>query len=375
MIDAVGVLQIDSVNVLVRSHYLPVFSRLGPYPRELLDRAAHATPRRLVEYWAHQASYTTPATHVLLGFRMARAHAETWSGLRRVAAEHPHLLDDVRAVVAALGPLTSAEIEQQLGRGAATDRGSWGWNWSHAKMAIEYLFHAGEFASAGRSTRFERRYDLPERVLGAHLARTAAPDEADACRELVAIAARAHGVGTEACLRDYFRLSAVQSRRAVAELVEAGRLIEVQVAGWRRPAYLDPAARIPARVGGSALLSPFDSLVWFRPRTEALFGFHYRIGIYTPAAQRSHGYYVLPYLLGDRLVARVDVAANRSAGVLSVPGAWLESSPAAGRNQAGEVAVALAADLRAMAQWLGLDDVVVGERGDLAAMVRAADRP
>ncbi|MBK6871632.1 MAG: YcaQ family DNA glycosylase [Kineosporiaceae bacterium] len=374
VLDAVGVVQIDSVNVLVRSHYLPVFSRLGPYRRELLDRAAHRAPRRLVEYWAHQASYTTPATHALLGFRMVRAHAETWSGLRQAAAEHPHLLDDVRAVIAAQGPLTSAEIEQQLGRRAPADRGNWGWNWSHAKMAIEYLFHAGDLASAGRTTRFERRYDLPERVLGAHLALAAPPEEAEACRELVAIAARAHGIGTEACLRDYFRLSAGQSRKAVAELVEDGRLVEVQVAGWRRPAYLDPAARIPARLGGSALLSPFDSLVWFRPRTEALFGFHYRIGIYTPAAQRTHGYYVLPYLLGDRLVARVDVAANRAAGVLSVPGAWLEEPPARGRIGAGDVARALAADLRAMAQWLGLDDVVVGERGDLTAALRALGR-
>lgn len=367
VLEAVAVLQIDSVNVLVRSHYLPVFSRLGPYPRHLLDRAAGRHPRRLVEYWAHQASYTDPRTHALLTFRMARARQEAWAGLRRTASELPHLLEDVRAVVAGQGPLTSAAIEQTLGQTLPAPRAEWGWNWSHVKMAIEFLFRAGELASAGRTTRFERLYDLPERVLPPLPAGAGEPaSEADACRELVAIAARAHGVGTEACLRDYFRMTAVQSRRAVAELVEAGRLLEVRVQGWRRPAYLDPQARMPERIGGSALLSPFDSLVWFRPRTEALFAFRYRIGIYTPAAERTHGYYVLPYLLGDRLVARVDVQADRAARVLGVPAAWLESPEARGRSQPDRIARSLAADLLSLAGWLGLDDVRVAPRGDLA---------
>ncbi|MFZ0160800.1 MAG: crosslink repair DNA glycosylase YcaQ family protein [Kineosporiaceae bacterium] len=374
VLDRIAVLQIDSVNVLVRSHYLPVFSRLGPYPRALLDRAANSTPRRLVEYWAHQASFTAPATHRLLGFRMERAAQEAWAGLRRLAQEHPGLLDGVRAVVEDGGPLTSAEIETILGRRVRAERIDWGWNWSEAKMAVEYLFRGGALASAGRTSQFERRYDLPDRVLpGATpgLSAGAVPDEETACRELVAIAARAHGVGTEACLRDYFRLTGVQSRRAVAELVEEGRLVPVTVAGWRRPAYLDPAARIPTRLGGSALLSPFDSLVWFRERTEQLFGVRYRIEIYTPAPRRVYGYYVLPFLLGDRLVARVDLKADRAAGVLAVRAAWLEGEQARGRATPGAIAAALAADLTRMATWLGLSGISVRPHGDLAAELAA----
>ncbi len=387
VIEAIAVLQIDSVNVVVRSHYLPVFSRLGPYPAVLLDRACNRHPRRLVEYWAHQASLTTAATHRLLRFRMDAASREAWSGLRRIAREQPQLLDAVRDHVRAAGPLTSAEIEQRLAGAAALARGrvggaprtGWGWNWSETKTAVEYLFRAGELASAGRTSQFERRYDLPERVLpGAAeggASRTGEVDEATACRELVAIAARAHGVGTEACLRDYFRLSAVQSRRAVAELLEEGRLIPVRVPGWRRPTYLDAGARIPARVGGSALLSPFDPLVWFRDRTRALFGVHYRIEIYTPAAQRVHGYYVLPYLVGDRLAARIDLKADRVTGALLVQAAWLEPERARGRLSAGRVADHLAADLHRMAGWLELDQVVVAGRGDLAATLTAAMAP
>ncbi len=256
MLGQIGVLQIDSVNVLVRSHYLPVFSRLGPYPRALLDRAATRPPRRLVEYWGHQASFTAPATHRLLAFRMERAAQEAWAGLRRLAQDRPRLLDNVQEVVAGGGPLTSAEIEAVLGTRERADRVEWGWNWSEAKMAIEYLFRCGVLASAGRTSQFERRYDLPERVLPAAASRATAVEEAEACRELVAIAARSHGVGTEACLRDYFRLTAAQSRQAVAELVEEGRLIPVQVVGWRRPAYLDPQARQPARVGGRRCSAP-----------------------------------------------------------------------------------------------------------------------
>ncbi len=373
----IGVLQIDSVNVLVRSHYLPVFSRLGPYPRALLDRAASRPPRRIVEYWGHQASFTAPATHRLLGFRMERAAQEAWAGLRRLAQDRPRLLETVQEVVAGGGPLTSAEIEAVLGtreRADRADRVEWGWNWSEAKMAIEYLFRCGVLASAGRTSQFERRYDLPERVLPAPGDRSVAAvtEEAEACRELVAIAARAHGVGTEACLRDYFRLTAAQSRQAVAELVEEGRLIPVQVAGWRRPAYLDPQARQPARVVGSALLSPFDSLIWFRERTERLFGVRYRIEIYTPAPQRVYGYYVLPYLLGDRLVARVDLKADRAAGVLSVRAAWLEGEAARGRATPGMIAAALATDLVRMATWLELSGVSVHPQGDLSAELATA---
>jgi len=376
VLDTIAVLQIDSVNVLVRSHYLPVFARLGSYPLAVLDRAADRAPRRMVEYWAHQASFTAPSTHRLLGFRMARAQDEAWAGLRRLAREQPRLLDGVQAVVADSGPLTSAQIETALGRQGPADRASWGWNWSSAKMAVEYLFRCGHLACAGRTPQFERRYDLPERVIPGATAQAPAgphaPAEDEACRELVAIAARALGVATEACLRDYFRLTAEQSRRAVDQLVEEGRLVPVRVDGWRREAYLHPQARLPSRVAGSALLSPFDSLIWFRPRTHALFGLPYRIEIYTPATQRVHGYYVLPYLLGDRIVARVDLKADRAAGVLAVPAAWLEDEPARGRALPHAVAHALATELARLAHWLGLEAVRVAERGDLAAALRHA---
>jgi uncharacterized protein YcaQ len=386
VLDAIAVLQIDSVNVLVRSHYLPVFSRLGPYPTALLDRAANRHPRRLVEYWAHQASFTTPATHRLLGFRMDAAMQESWAGMRRLAREQPDVLDVVQGYVADHGPLTSAQIEAGLADGVRPGRGArteWGWNWSDHKVAIEYLFRAGRLASAGRTSQFERVYDLPERVLPATpAAGTAAPDEATSCRELVAIAARAHGVATEGCLRDYFRLGAVVTRRAIGELVEAGRLVPVRVQGWSRPAYLDPQARVPARVGGTALLSPFDPLVWFRERTLALFGVHYRIEIYTPAPKRVHGYYVLPYLVGDRIAARVDLKADRAGRALVVQAAWLTEPAARGRLGDDQVVDSLAADLDRMASWLALDRVVLGGevRGDLvrpldAHLTRTSRRP
>ncbi len=372
VLDSVAVLQIDSVNVLTRSHYLPVFARLGPYPQRLLDEAAHRHPRRLVEYWGHQASYTSPATHRLLGFRMAQADRESWAGMRRVAADHPGLLESVREVVAEAGPLTSAQIEQALGRRGPAERSEWGWNWTRQKMAVEYLFRAGRLASAGRTGQFERLYDLPERVIPDVLDAPGPPGEAEACRELVALAGRCLGVATEPCLRDYFRLTPEQSRRAVAELLEEGRLIPVRISGWRRPAYLDPGARIPTRIGGSALLSPFDSLIWFRRRTEELFGFRYRVEIYTPAARRVHGYYVLPYLMGDRLVARIDVKADRATGTLSVPAAWIEDEPVRGRLAAGAVAESLAADLTRLATWLGLDRVGVADRGTLSGDLHRA---
>ncbi len=379
VLTTMAVLQVDSVNVLLRSHYLPVFSRLGPYPMPLLDRACHQAPRRLVEHWAHMASYSTPQVHRLLRFRMHRALQEAWFGGRRIAEEQPGLLAAIRHQVELDGPLTSAQLERGLAVRAGSDRAGtggppdWGWNWSEAKAAIEYLFRAGELASAGRTSAFERRYDLPERVLPPG----AAPpdlDPAQACRELVAIAARAHGVGTEACLRDYFRLEAHQSRRAVAELVEAGRLRPVRVQGWRRPGYLHPAVRIPARTGGSALLSPFDPLVWFRERTEALFDVRYRIEIYTPAARRVHGYYVLPFLVGNRIAALVDLKADRIGGALLVQAAWTTGPGARGRLTPAAVAEHLAGDLHRMAGWLDLDRVVVAGRGDLAAPLTAALR-
>jgi len=375
VLDTVGVLQIDSVNVLVRSHYMPVFSRLGAYPRELLDRACSTSPRRLVEYWAHEASFVPPSTHRLLRFRMARAHEDAWGGMVRTARDRAALVEAVLAEVAARGPLTALQVERALGEERPRDRSSWGWNWSETKRAVEFLFWSGQISSAGRTPQFERRYDLPERVLPAHVAAAADPDPAQAHRELVETAARAHGIGTELCLRDYFRLRPAPARAAIDELVEDGVLLPVEVRDWPRRAYLHHEARLPRRVDARALLTPFDSLVWERRRTEELFGFRYRIEIYTPAAQRVHGYYVLPFLLGDRLVGRVDLKADRLApggGVLAVRAAWSEAAVAAGSPEHGDVAAELAAELELMAQWLGLSAVVVEPRGDLAVALEEA---
>ena len=318
-----GLLQLDSVNVLCRSHYLPVFARLGHYPREVLDRLTGHTAGRMqreyVEYWAHEASLVPLATHPLLRWRMARAAEESWGGMQRVAREHPQLLAEVRQLIAEHGPIRSADvsIERQAKKPGQM------WNWHAGKVALEYLFWAGEVGAA-RRVNFERRYDLIERVLPAEIVDQPTPAREDAQRELVRIAARAYGVATEPDLGDYFRLPRGDSKQRVAELVETGELQPVTVAGWQAPGYLWPDARRPRRVQARALLSPFDPLVWFRDRAKRLFGFHYRIEIYTPAAQRVHGYYVLPFLLGEALVGRVDLKSDRQAGVLRVQSAWAE---------------------------------------------------
>ena len=342
LFDRVGLIQIDSVNVLSRAHYLPGFARLGAYDREALDRAAHYAPRRLFEYWGHEASLIDVELQPLLRWRMERAHDEAWGGMRRIAKEKPHLLADVLDQIRERGPLAARDLDGQRPKKS----GPW-WDWSDSKRAIEMLFWGGEVTSARRRN-FERLYDLPERVLPKAVLDAPTPDEVDAQRELVAIAARSLGVAALPELRDYFRLPADTMRPRIEELVEAGELLPVEVEDWGVPAYLHSTARIPRSVDARALLGPFDNLLWERGRVERLFGFRFRLEIYVPQPKRVYGYYVLPFLLGDRLVARVDLKADRQAGQLRAHAIHLED------GAPPETEAALREELELLAGWLEL---------------------
>ncbi|MFC7618928.1 winged helix-turn-helix domain-containing protein [Microlunatus sp. GCM10028923] len=363
VISRLGQFQIDSINVVRRAHYLPLYSRLGPYDPALLDRAAHRAPRRMYEYWGHAASLIDVRLQPQLRFRMRDGFRDVWRGVERAARDNPNLVDWVRDQVADRGPLTAREIEYVEDR----SKTNWGWNWSTVKTVLEWLFYCGEVTSARRNGQFERVYDLPERVFPATVLDVPDPSPEDSVRELVRHAATALGVASEFCLRDYFRTSAAMTRQAVTDLVDAGELLPVQVEGWEKPQYLWHQARVPRRVDARALLSPFDSMIFERARLERIFDFFYRIEIYVPEPKRQYGYYVYPFLLGERFAARVDLKADRAADRLRVNSAWLEPG-----EDPTEVAVELAAELRTLADWLGLSTVAVAGKGDLAEPLSGA---
>jgi len=364
LIARIQVLQLDSVSVAVRAHYAPVFSRLGPYDRDVLDRAAWGprSSRLLVEYWAHEAALMAVDDWPLMRWRMREWRHGRWG--THIVKANLALADKIVAAVAELGPSTAGQIEAHLAAEPRRKKGTW-WSRSDTKWVAEALFASGVLTTATR-VGFARHYDLVERVLPPGvLARQVDDDEA--LRELTLRAATALGVGTEADIRDYFRLSAGQVKPAIAELLSAGEIERVDVEGWSAPAYLRTGQTVPRQDRGMALLCPFDPLIFFRSRVERLFDFRYRIEIYTPAAKRTYGYYVWPLLMDGRLVARVDLKADRATDSLRVVGAFGEPDVSRPR-----VAAALAGELESMASWLGLGGFSVAGRGDLAADLRAA---
>lgn len=358
VLDRIGLIQIDSVNVLVRSQELPLFARLGPHPRTLIPDATR--DGELFEYWVHEASHVPTDDHHL--YRWSMDSPRRWGGFHRFITERRDFVEEVYEIVRERGPLVAGDLGRREGK-----KGSW-WDYDDAKVALEILFDHGRVAAVRRPNDFARVYDIAERVLPAHvLARPPVPEH-EAKKELLVRAARHHGVGTAADLADYHRIK--HTRHLVAELVEEGRLIPVEVEGWRQPAYLHPDAALPRRVLARALLSPFDPVVWYRDRAERLFDFEYRIEIYTPKPKRRYGYYVLPFLLGEELVGRVDLKADRAAGRLLVQAAWAEPG-------ISELAVAaeLVEELAAMAAWLELDRVEVAGAGDLTPSLRRVGVP
>jgi uncharacterized protein len=349
-----GVLQVDSVNVLQRAHYMPLFSRMGPYDVDLLRRAAERKPRRIVEYWAHVQAFMPVDLWPVMRHRMDHYREERGKWL--TADDDPAFEAAVLAEVAARGEVTARDLDD----GTPRERKHWGWNWSAERKMLDYLYMSGQIAIARRNGQFEVVYSPLERVLPAEVLAAPTPSVADSLVELVRRAAQSHGVATAQCLGDYYRVGAKRAAPAIQQLVEEGELLPVTIDGWKRPAYLHRDARVPRRVNARALLSPFDPVVWERARTEALFDFHYRIEIYVPADKRQFGYYVLPFLLGDRIVGRVDLKADRAAAVLIVKAAYAEP------EAPPETAEELAAELRMLADWLGLDDIIVEPRGELA---------
>ncbi|MEL6890944.1 MAG: crosslink repair DNA glycosylase YcaQ family protein [Actinomycetota bacterium] len=360
VLDRIGLIQIDSVNVLVRSQELPLFARLGPHPRDLIPKATAAGD--LFEYWVHEACHVPVEHRPLYGWMMT-SHPR-WKRMRAWATERTELVDSVRARLRDDGPLIAADLAMREG-----PKSQW-WDWDDGKYVLEHLFRTGEVVATRRANDFARVYDLAERVLPTTVLESRPLPEHEAKKALLVLAAKYHGVGTAADLADYHRLT--HTRPLFAELVDEGRLVPAAVEGWSQPAYLHPEASRPRRITARALLSPFDPVVWFRDRGERLFGFHYRIEIYTPAPKRRFGYYVLPFLLGDEIVARVDLKSDRASGRLLVHGAFGEPG-----IDEGYVAGEMMDELRLMADWLGLADGVEvvrhdgRYRGDLAPALAA----
>jgi uncharacterized protein len=356
--------QIDSINVVTRAQFMPLFSRVGPYDPALLERAAYRSPRRLLEYWGHAASLIDISLQPLLRFRMQPGFRDVWAGVERVARENADLIPFIRNEVAARGPISARDLKIAEQR----DRSNWGWNWSRVKTILEWLFYVGEVTSAYRNPQFERVYDLPERVIPRSVLALPTPTPPESVTGLIRRAAQALGVASESCLRDYFRTRLDMTRQAIATLVESEELVPVVVEGTgNRPWYLWHQARVPRRIAARALLSPFDSMIFERARLERLFDFSYRIEIYVPGPKRIHGYYVYPFLLDEHFVARVDLKADRARGVLRVNSAWIEPG-----YDSFDVATELASELKIMAEWLGLEAVEVLPRGDLAPALAGA---
>ncbi|MDQ2651271.1 MAG: winged helix DNA-binding domain-containing protein [Actinomycetota bacterium] len=361
VVERVGLVQIDSVNVLTRSHELPFLARLGPYPRAALSAWLWGSGE-IFEYWGHEASLLPVERHPLLRWRMERDHQ--WGGVFGIGHGAPELVQQVYDAVLARGPVTLGQLGDVLGaavqRAPATPGNMW--NWSPAKKAVEWLFWNGDVSATRNPASFERHYVAPDQVIPPAVLAQPTPTSDDAQKELLLLSARSHGVGTARDLADYYRLNIPAARRLLGELVDDGALRPVRVEGWSQPAFLHPEAVLPRWVRASALLSPFDSLIWERSRTEALFGFRFRIEIYTPAAKRVHGYYVLPFLNDGAITARVDLKADRASSTLLVRGSYGEP----GIDVDREVPV-LAERLAELAGFLGLTAVRIEPRGDLAA--------
>lgn len=365
-LDRLALFQIDSVNVVKRAHYLPLFSRLGAYDPALLDRTYSSPPRRAFEYWGHAASLIDVTLQPALRHRMQGAADEAWGSMVRVQREQPGLVERVYAEIAASpAGLTAREIEHD----EVVDRSYWGWNWSAVKAALEWLFWSGRVTSAGRTAAFERIYSLPERVLPPEILALPTPEPQEAMRQLIRRAARALGVAGERSLADYFRTPVAATRLAVADLVDSGELLEVRLGDSPRRTWLWAAAARPRRLRTSALVGPFDSLVFERRRVAELFGIDHRLEFYVPAPQRKFGYLVFLFLLDEEFVARVDLKADRKAGSLIVQSSWYEESASL---PVGPVAGRLVPELRRLAGWLGLDSVTVKPLGTLSGQLAAA---